>query len=101
MIGLNQPIIKLPEGFFYLFESLPWILLSLLIADLYIKFLKIRNFRKFINKHWLDIVLSLSIPLLYPLKIISFTVKSYKYFKFMKFTYKFYDKLKKLNKGKA
>lgn len=99
IFGLDKPIVALPDNFHHFFEFLPWVLLSLLIADLYIKFILIKNFRKFIRQHWLDIFLSITIPLLYPLKAISFVIKSYKYFKFGKYTYKFFDKFRKLNKG--
>lgn len=100
IFGLSKPIMALPDNLYHFFELLPWILLSLLAVDLYIKFIIIKNLRKFIKKHWLDIVLSILIPVLYPLKAISFALKSYKYFKFGKYTYKFYDKFKKLKKSK-
>lgn len=100
IFGFSKPILKLPENYIYFFEILPWILLPLLVVDLYVKFLVVRDVKKFVRKHWLDIALSLSIPILYPLKAITFAIKSVKYFKFGKYTYKLYDKFKKLNKKK-
>jgi len=99
IIGIKEPFVHLPEHFKLLFEILPWILLILLIIDLFLKYKLVEGkLNYFVKKYWIDILLTILLPILFPLKFFKATLKMYKYTKFTKSGFKLVQKYEKLFK---
>ena len=102
LFGLSEPIIPIPKEYKVYFEFVPWLLFLLLSVDLFIKYLYVgRDLSYFLKKYWIDIFLTVLIPVLFPLKFIKPSVKIYKSTKFVKSGLKIfqkYDKIFKLKK---
>ena len=95
--GFKDSIIQTPEGYKPYFEMLPWVLFFLLALDLTIKFKLVEgNIRYFMKKYWLDIALTILIPIIFPLKFIKPALKIYKSTKFVKSGYKLFQKYDKI-----
>ena len=95
MIGLEK-IFHLPQETEVIFELAPWCLFALLLIDLYLKYRILGNFKSFLSYHWHDILMTLLIPLLFPLKFYKPAIKSYKLFKGGKYGLKIAQKIKKI-----
>jgi hypothetical protein len=99
IIGIKEPFVHLPEHFKLLFEILPWILFILLIIDLFLKYKLVDGeLNYFVKKYWVDILLTILLPILFPLKFFKGTLKMYKYTKFAKSGFKLVQKYEKLFK---
>jgi hypothetical protein len=99
IIGIKEPFIHLPEHFKLLFEILPWILFILLVIDLFLKYKLVEGkLNYFVKKYWIDILLTIMLPFLFPLKFFKATLKMYKYTKFAKSGVKLAQKYEKLFK---
>ena len=102
LFGMNEAIIPISKDYKFYFELIPWFLFLLLSIDLLIKYLYVgKDLRYFLKKYWIDILLTILIPVLFPLKFIKPSVKIYKSTKFVKSGYKIfqkYDKIFKLKK---
>ncbi len=95
--GLKDSFLHIPEDYKNFFEILPWIIFLLLIVDLAIKFKLVGgNLRYFVRKYWIDILLTILIPILFPLKFIKPAFKIYKSTKFAKSGYKLIQKYDKI-----
>lgn len=70
-LGLEENIVPLPAEAEPYFEVLPWAILGVLVADLYLKYRKLdSSWRSFVRKFWPDIVMTALIPVFMPLKFI-------------------------------
>ena len=99
IIGIKEPFIHLPMHFKLLFEILPWILFILLIIDLFLKYKLVEGkLNYFLKKYWIDILLTILLPFLFPLKFFKATLKMYKYTKIAKSGFKLAQKYDKLFK---
>ena len=97
IFGLKDSFLPIPENYKSFFEILPWILFLLLIVDLAIKFKLVGgDLRYFVKKYWIDIILTILIPILFPLKFIKPALKIYKSTKFVKSGYKLIQKYDKI-----
>jgi hypothetical protein len=97
IFGLNSPFIHLPESYKTYFEVLPAAIFSMLVIDLVIKFKLVGgDLGYFVKKYWIDIVLTILIPVLFPLKFIKPALKIYKSTKFAKSGYKLIQKYDKI-----
>ncbi|AFU60445.1 hypothetical protein Ngar_c35320 [Candidatus Nitrososphaera gargensis Ga9.2] len=55
--GLSEPIIPIPHEAEPYFEVLPWVILGLLMADIYVKYVKLgSDWRALVRQHWPDII---------------------------------------------
>lgn len=97
IFGLKDPFVQLPKPYKDYFDVLPWIIFSLLVLDLVLKF-KLVNWepRYFLKKYWVDLLLTLLIPVLFPLKFLKPASKIYKSTKFVKSGYKIIQKYEKI-----
>ncbi len=97
IIGIKEPLIHMPKDYKIYFEILPWILFSLLVTDLALKYkLSEGKVKYFLKKYWTDILLTILVPILFPLKYFKVTLKIYKYIKFTKSGLKLGQKYNKL-----
>lgn len=95
--GFGNSFIQIPEVYKTYFEILPWILFFLLMMDLTIKYKLVEgNLRYFIKNYWIDITLTILIPILFPLKFIKPALKIYKSANFVKSGYKLIQKYEKI-----
>ena len=101
LFGINNPIIPIAKEYKVYFEFVPWLLFLLLSIDLFIKYLYVgRDLSYFLKKYWIGILLTILIPILFPLKFIKPSVKIYKSTKFIKSGYKIFQKYDKIFKLK-
>ena len=92
----EKPLISLSYDMKIYFDLLPWILFIILIVDLYLKYLIVnKNWNKFLKIYWLDLIMTLLIPLLFPFKLVKASYKSYKVIKTTKYSFKIFQKIKK------
>lgn len=98
LLGLDNPIIPLPETIEKYWEASPWAIFILLCIDVCLKYNKIRNWRIFVRKHWLDLLMLALIPFISVLKIMNVSLKLFKGMKMIKSGFKFIHKIKKMNK---
>lgn len=97
IFGIDKPIIQLPSVLKGYYEVLPWILFLLLVLDLIIKFkVSDYNFRYFLKKYWFDLLLTILIPILFPIKFLKPAVKIYKSTKLSKSGIKLFQKYDKI-----
>ena len=96
--SFKDQIIKIPYQMKMYFDLLPWILFIILGFDLYLKFRIAGNWNKFIRKNWIDIIMTLLIPFLFPLKLFKVFIKSYKMINAGKYSIKSYQKISKIMK---
>ncbi len=95
--GLKDSFLHIPENYEPFFEMLPWIVFFLLMVDLSMKFKLVGgDLRYFLKKYWIDIALTILIPILFPLKFIKPALKIYKSTKFVKSGYKLIQKYDKI-----
>lgn len=93
---LEKSVISIPYEIKPYFDFLPWILFIVLFFDLCLKYLiSGKNWGQFFRKNWLDILLILLIPILLPLKLMKVSIKSYKFIKTTKYSFKLIQKIKK------
>jgi hypothetical protein len=97
--GFKEQIIKIPYYIKIYFDLLPWILFAVLVFDLYLKFRIEGNWSKFIRINWLDIIMVVLIPFLFPMKFFKVFIKPYKMIKAGKYTIKSYQKINKIIKS--
>ena len=88
----------IPHEYEIHFEILLWIFFGLLVLDLYLKYKKINNWKLFIKKHWLDILLVVLIPFLTAFKIAKISTNMVKSMKASKGGFKVFYKAKKASK---
>jgi magnesium-transporting ATPase (P-type) len=96
--SFKEQIVKIPYHIKIYFDLLPWILFIVLAFDLYFKFRIAKNWNKFIRINWIDIIMILLIPFLFPMKFFKIFIKPYKMIKAGKYTIKSYQKIYKVMK---
>ena len=96
--SFKEQIVKIPYHIKIYFDLLPWILFIVLAFDLYFKFRIAKNWNKFIRINWIDIIMILLIPFLFPMKFFKIFIKPYKMIKAGKYTIKSYQKIYKIMK---
>jgi hypothetical protein len=97
--SFKEQIIKIPDHMKIYFDLLPWILFAVLVFDLYFKFKVAGNWNKFIRINWIDIIMILLIPFLFPMKFFKVFIKSYKIINAGKYMIKSYQKIYKIMKS--
>jgi hypothetical protein len=100
LFGLENQILPVPVQFKEFFEFLIWLILALLILDLILKYRKINNLKKFIKKHWSDILMLILIPVFSILKFLKIGLSVIKQLKTIKMGAKIFHKTKKISQQK-
>ncbi len=106
LVGLEEPIINIPNELKDFNNILLWVLFSALITELVLNYFKTSNNKKFLRSYWPDIVMIVLIPIFVVLipffagiKLFKL-VKIAKQAKMAKYGYKSLDKSKKFSKNK-
>ena len=98
--GLENSILPIPDTFKEFFEFLIWPILVLLTLDLVFKYRKIKNSKKFVKKHWIDILMLALIPIFSIFKFLKIGLNVIKQLKTIKMGAKIFHKTKKISKQK-
>jgi len=106
LIGLEEPILKIPDWLKDVNNMILWLLFSTLLVELILNYFKTSDNRKFLRSYYPDIVMVILIPLF--VVVIPFfagiklfkLVKIAKQAKIAKYGYKSLDKGKKFSKNK-
>ena len=93
-IGLEKPIVEIPDYLNTTNDVILGMMLALLSFELILKYMKIRDWRKFLKKYWLDVAMVILIPVLSGVKIVK-TLKLAKKVKVAKYGFKAADKTQK------
>jgi hypothetical protein len=97
-IFLSESLYHIPYEYEIYFEYVLWILFSLLVLDLFVKYKQLKNWRTFLKKHWHDIAMLALIPFLAVFKIVKIAIKMVKTLKASKSGFKVFYKAKKASK---
>ncbi|HEY4681577.1 MAG TPA: hypothetical protein VIH04_10010 [Nitrosarchaeum sp.] len=98
--GLKNPILPIPDEFKEFFEFLIWPILTLLALDLILKYRKTKNLKKFVKKHWIDILMLVLIPIFSIFKFLKIGLSVIKQLKTVKMGAKIFHKTKKISQKK-
>ena len=101
LLGLQESPIPVSKEIQEFWELLTWGVFAVLAFDLYLKWRNVRNFREFVRKYWLDIVLLALLPLFAGFKVAKMAVKAIKSAKLSKSGFKAFLGAKKLQKRSA
>ena len=93
-IGLESPIVEIPQQLKQINEVVLYVMLGLLSFELLLKYMKVRNWRKFLKKYWLDVAMVILIPVFSGIKILK-ALKLAKKIKVAKYGFKAADKTQK------
>jgi len=100
-LGLESPIIEIPQQLKQINETILYVMLSLLSFDLLLKYMKIKDWRIFLKKYWFDIAMVILIPVFSGIKILK-ALKIIKKIKITKYGFKAADKTqKKIKKSRT
>jgi hypothetical protein len=98
LIGMER-LFPMPGPVEEFWEALSWIIFAALVADLYLKYRKLNDPKKFVKKYWLDVAMLALIPLFAGFKIAKLSVKIVKSMKMTKSGFKVFHSAKKMQKA--
>jgi hypothetical protein len=98
IFGLSEPLIPIPYEWKFFFDIMIWLLVSLLMIDLTLKYKKTKNPKKFIKKYWIDILMLILIPVFSVFKSLKIGLSIVKQLKTAKMGAKIAHKTKKISK---
>ena len=99
-LGLDSPIIEIPQQLKNINEIVLYVMLSLLAFDLLLKYMKVSDWKLFLKKYWLDVAMVILIPVFSGVKVVK-ALKLAKKVKIAKYGFKAADKTqKKIRKKK-
>ena len=99
-LGLEIPIVEIPQQLKEINGMVLYVMLSLLSFDLLLKYMKIRDWRLFLKKYWLDVAMVILIPIFSGVKILK-AIKLAKKAKIAKYGFKAADKTQKKIRKKS
>lgn len=98
LIGMER-FFPMPEPVEAFWEVLSWIIFAALVVDLYLKYRKVNDPKKFVRKYWLDVAVLALIPMFAGFKIAKLSVKIVKSMKMTKSGFKVFRNAKKMQKA--
>ena len=93
-LGLESPIVEISHQLKQVNEMVLYVMLGLLSFDLFLKYMKVRDWKIFIKKYWLDVAMVVLIPVFSGIKILK-VIKLAKKIKVAKYGFKAADKTRK------
>ena len=100
-LGLESPIVEIPQQLKQANEVVLYVMLGLLSFELFLKYMKVRDWRVFLKRYWLDVAMVILIPVFSGVKILK-AFKLAKKIKVAKYGFKAADKTrKKIRKGRS
>ncbi len=99
-LGWGSPIIEIPQQLKQTNEIVLYVMLSLLAFELLLKYMKVRDWKIFLKKYWLDVTMVILIPVFSGIKVLK-ALKLAKKVKIAKYGFKAAEKTqKKIRKKK-
>ena len=93
-LGLESSVVEIPQQLKQINEVVLYVILGLLSFDLFLKYMKVRDWKVFLRKYWLDVAMVILIPVFSGIKILK-TIKIVKKIKVAKYGFKAADKTQK------
>jgi hypothetical protein len=93
-LGLEYPIIEIPQQLKQINETILYVMLSLLSFELLLKYMKVRDWKVFLKRYWLDVAMVILIPIFSGVKVLK-AIKLAKKAKIAKYGFKAADKTQK------
>ena len=97
-LGISEPLFPITEEIKTMFDVIFWIIVILLVLELAVAYLEIRNPKKFVRKYWLEIILLVLMPVFVGFKAMKISLKLVKQIKVSKTGFKIFQKFKKSKK---
>lgn len=97
-LGISEPLFPITEEIKITFDIIFWIIVILLILELVVAYLEIKNPKKFVRKYWLEIILLVLMPVFVGFKAMKISLKLVKQIKISKTGFKIFQKFKKSKK---
>jgi len=94
-LGISEPMFAITNQVVVIFDIIFWIIVCLLILELAIAYLKIRNAKDFVKKYWLEIIMLVFMPVFVGFKVLKVSLKIIKQVKMGKTVFKLFQKIKK------
>ncbi|MDH3339926.1 MAG: hypothetical protein OEL84_01425 [Nitrosopumilus sp.] len=94
-LGISEPMFAITNQVVVIFDIIFWIIVCLLILELAIAYLKIRNVKDFVKKYWLEIIMLVFMPVFVGFKVLKVSLKIIKQVKMGKTVFKLFQKIKK------
>jgi len=94
-LGISEPMFAITNQVVVIFDIIFWIIVCLLILELAIAYLKIRNVKDFVKKYWLEIIMLVFMPVFVGFKVLKVSLKIIKQVKIGKTVFKLFQKIKK------
>ena len=94
-LGISEPMFAITNQVVVIFDIIFWIIVCLLILELAIAYLKIRNAKDFVKKYWLEIIMLVVMPVFVGFKVLKVSLKIIKQVKIGKTVFKLFQKIKK------
>jgi hypothetical protein len=98
--GFHEKLFSLPVEIEHNWDYVIWIIFSIMVVDIYLKYKQIGSWKVFIKKHWLEVLMLVLIPLFSAFKIIKFSLKLVKTLKMTKSGFKISHLIHKIRKSK-
>lgn len=99
-LGLESPIVEIPPQLKQINEVVLYVMLGLLSFELFLKYMKVRDWKIFLKKYWLDVAMVILIPVFSGIKILK-ALKIAKKIKIAKYGLKAADKTQKKIRKKS
>ena len=96
-LGMEQSIISILVEWKYFFDFLIYPIIVLLVIDLVLKYRKTNDRKKFVKKHWIDIMMLILIPIFSTIKFLNLGLNIVKKIKTVKMGVKIVHKTKKVS----
>ncbi len=100
VLGIENPLFNITGGIIVFFDVIFWIVVGLLLLELIVAYIEIRNAKLFFKKYWLEIILLVFMPVFVGFKALKITFKIVKQIKISKTAFKIFQKLMKKSKSK-
>lgn len=94
--GLHEKILSISPEIEHNWDVLLWIIFGIMSLDVYLKYKKTGNWKIFLKKYWLEVIMLVLIPVFSAFKIIKFAVKIVKTLKMTKSGFKVVHLTKKI-----
>lgn len=98
VLGISEPLFPITEEIKTMFDIIFWIIVILLVLELFVAYLDIKNPKKFVRKYWLEIILLVLMPVFVGFKAMKISLKLVKQIKISKTGFKIFQKFKKSKK---
>ena len=98
VLGIPEPMFSITDQIKIIFDIIFWIIVGLLVLELVVAYLEIRNPRTFVRKYWLEIILLVLMPVFVGFKALKISFKLVKQIKISKTGFKIFQKFKKSKK---